>query len=439
MLERAVDCYRKAHRHAQGDPADPAAQDDGEAGVLAQRLGMLVQAGVPRHLRAKVWPLLLGAHRYDPGEYDALVALATRHEAEELADDSLRSFYPPESSEAGIDACAEPVLGDEGLEPQLSPSDALEERVDPGSGGAIARSTPAPAAQPDAIALPGTTVAQDASTDPTPTPRSVSPEHVEWLAQVDKDLRRTFPGHRAMQREGRASLRRVLAAYAVRNPAVGYCQGLNFVAGTFLLFLPEEPAFWCVCAVVERVLPGYFSAELEAPALDARILGQLLRGFFPATAAHLRALEVDIGSLTLHWFLCLFVTSLPTETCLRVWDLIFLEGHPVALFRVALALVDVFNGALVETRESSDAYMLLQALAPMSFDASRLVDTACIAFRGLQPAAVEVLRDKFRREVAEQVGDGRGRGRGSSVGRCMQPGTRAIHGGMRCTVDPFSE
>lgn len=252
---------------------------------------------------------------------------------------------------------------------------------------------------------PGTTVAQDAVADPAATPRSVSPEHVEWLAQVDKDLRRTFPGHRAMQREGRASLRRVLAAYAVRNPAVGYCQGLNFVAGTFLLFLPEEPAFWCVCAVVERVLPGYFSAELEAPALDARILGQLLRGFFPATAAHLRALEVDIGSLTLHWFLCLFVTSLPTETCLRVWDLIFLEGHPVALFRVALALVDVFNGALVETRESSDAYMLLQALAPMSFDASRLVDTACIAFRGLQPAAVEVLRDKFRREVAEQVGD----------------------------------
>lgn len=94
MLERAVDCYRKAHGHAQCVPADPGAQDDGEAGVLAQRLGMLVQAGVPRHLRAKVWPLLLGAHRYDPGEYDALVALATRHEAEELVDDSLRSFYP---------------------------------------------------------------------------------------------------------------------------------------------------------------------------------------------------------------------------------------------------------------------------------------------------------------------------------------------------------
>lgn len=231
----------------------------------------------------------------------------------------------------------------------------------------------------------------------------MNPEHMEWLAQVDKDLRRTFPGHRAMRQEGLASLRRVLAAYAARNPAVGYCQGLNFVAATFLLFLPEESAFWCLCAVVEQVLPGYFSSELEAPALDARILGQLLRGFFPATAAHLEALEVDIGSLTLHWFLCLFVTSLPTETCLRVWDLLYLEGHPVALFRVALALVDVFNHALCTTCESSDAYMLLQALAPMSFDASRLIDTACIGFRGLQPAAVDVLRDKFRREDATEV------------------------------------
>ena len=30
-------------------------------------------------------------------------------------------------------------------------------------------------------------------------------------------------------------MRRVLGAYAVRNPKVGYCQGLNFLAAMFLL------------------------------------------------------------------------------------------------------------------------------------------------------------------------------------------------------------
>jgi Rab-GTPase-TBC domain len=36
------------------------------------------------------------------------------------------------------------------------------------------------------------------------------------------------------QKEGKSALRRVLCAYAMRNPEVGYCQGLNFIAGLLL-------------------------------------------------------------------------------------------------------------------------------------------------------------------------------------------------------------
>lgn len=39
-----------------------------------------------------------------------------------------------------------------------------------------------------------------------------------------QDLPRTFPGHPALNEEGRNSLRRLLLAYARHNPAVGYCQ-----------------------------------------------------------------------------------------------------------------------------------------------------------------------------------------------------------------------
>ena len=55
----------------------------------------------------------------------------------------------------------------------------------------------------------------------------------EALAQVDKDLPRTFCGNGAresddaapaMDAPGRAALRRVLLAYAFHNPEVGYCQ-----------------------------------------------------------------------------------------------------------------------------------------------------------------------------------------------------------------------
>jgi hypothetical protein len=43
---------------------------------------------------------------------------------------------------------------------------------------------------------------------------------------------------------GQAALRRVLRAYSVYDRDVGYCQGMNFIAGMFLTFMSEEEAFW---------------------------------------------------------------------------------------------------------------------------------------------------------------------------------------------------
>ncbi|KAJ0959645.1 putative Rab-GTPase-TBC domain-containing protein [Helianthus annuus] len=59
-----------------------------------------------------------------------------------------------------------------------------------------------------------------------------------------QDLPRTFPGHPALNEEGRNSLRRLLLAYARHNPDVGYCQAMNFFAAMLLLMMPEENAFW---------------------------------------------------------------------------------------------------------------------------------------------------------------------------------------------------
>ena len=55
--------------------------------------------------------------------------------------------------------------------------------------------------------------------------------------------------------------------------------------------------------------------------------------------------------------------------------------------------------ALVATVDSIDAFTLLHAMAPMSFDASRLIDMACIAFAGLTMDQIQALRKAYRTTV----------------------------------------
>ncbi len=47
-------------------------------------------------------------------------------------------------------------------------------------------------------------------------------------------------------------------AYSWHNPAVGYCQSMNFVTAVLLLFVDEASAFALLAVIVEVYLPpGY--------------------------------------------------------------------------------------------------------------------------------------------------------------------------------------
>ncbi|TVU47481.1 hypothetical protein EJB05_07084, partial [Eragrostis curvula] len=194
------------------------------------------------------------------------------------------------------------------------------------------------------------------------------PKTEKWKGQIEKDLPRTFPGHPALDEDGRNALRRLLTAYARHNPSVGYCQAMNFFAGLFLLFMPEENAFWALVGVIDDYFDGYYTEEMIESQVDQLVLEEVVRERFP-------------------------------KLVLRVWDVILFEGNRAMLFRTTLALLDLYGPALVTTKDAGDAITLLQSLAGSTFDSSQLVLTACMGFQSVREMGLRELRKKHRPEI----------------------------------------
>ncbi|KAI3929028.1 hypothetical protein MKX01_029557 [Papaver californicum] len=252
-----------------------------------------------------------------------------------------------------------------------------------------------------------TSVSKDNESDGSLSQNSSSTGHAwppeKWKGQIEKDLPRTFPGHPALDEDGRNALRRLLTAYARHNPSVGYCQAMNFFAGLLLLLMPEENAFWTLMGIIDDYFDGYFSEEMIESQVDQLVFEDLVRERFPKLVNHLDYLGVQVAWVTGPWFLSIFVNMLPWESVLRVWDVLLFEGNRIMLFRTALAIMDLYGPALVTTKDAGDAVTLLQSLAGSTFDSSQLVLTACMGFQFVNEVRLQELRDKHRPSIVAAV------------------------------------
>ena len=194
--------------------------------------------------------------------------------------------------------------------------------------------------------------------------------------QIEKDLNRTFgslKGLRVPPQEALQKLRDVLQAFAEHNPQVAYCQSMNFLAAVLLLVVDEESAFWCLAAIVERLMPGHFSTSMAMCCVDQGVLSELLHLEDRELVAHLEGMQVAPSLVTTQWLLTCFVGSaLPLAALLSLWDAFFERRHVSFLFRVAAALLTTNRDTLLATRDTGDAYRLLTSLG------ERLADPASI-------------------------------------------------------------
>ncbi|XP_044071734.1 TBC1 domain family member 8 isoform X2 [Siniperca chuatsi] len=176
--------------------------------------------------------------------------------------------------------------------------------------------------------------------------------------EIERDLHRSLPDHPAFQNPtGIAALRRVLTAYAHRNPKIGYCQSMNILSSVLLLYAKEEEAFWLLVAVCERMLPDYFNRRVIGAQVDQSVFEELIRERLPELAEHVPDLSA-LSSVSLSWFLTLFLSVLPFHSAVCVVDCFFFHGIK-AIFQLGLAALEANAPQLSSSTDDGQALMIL--------------------------------------------------------------------------------
>lgn len=165
-----------------------------------------------------------------------------------------------------------------------------------------------------------------------------------------KDLHRTFPENikfrpyettsdkEKMNIPIIQSLRRLLLAFSLFSPTIGYCQSLNYIAGMLLLFMNEEEAFWTFVQTITEILPpNIYDVTMEGANIDQNVLMILLSERYPQLWNRISGgksfweCEEDgtgmptCSLVTSHWFLTLYINILPTEVTQLSKDIVSLR------------------------------------------------------------------------------------------------------------------
>lgn len=179
--------------------------------------------------------------------------------------------------------------------------------------------------------------------------QSVKPN--AWTTQIEIDTPRTFPDLPCFGREHQQALLRVLNAYAAYNTRVGYCQGMNYVAGLLLLVsdMQEEESFAVLSCLMDNPaynLSGFYRDKLPLLRRYLKACDKLVGEIVPDLRDHFIKENVQPAVYLHQWFLTLFISCFPLSMVAIIWDVIVCEGLPVVL-RIAISILQVLKESLL--------------------------------------------------------------------------------------------
>lgn len=209
-------------------------------------------------------------------------------------------------------------------------------------------STPATTTASANAPLPSPSVMSETAEDPVKLQARLAAEKKQSAAAVsklEKTIKRDLGARTSYSKYVMAAglqdgLFGICKAYALYDEAVGYAQGMNFIAMPLLFNMPEEEAFSLFVTLMNKYgLRDLFVHDMAGLHLHLYQFERLLEEFEPALYCHLRRREVKPQLYATQWFLTLFAYRFPLQLVLRIYDLILSEGLESAILKFGIVLM----------------------------------------------------------------------------------------------------
>jgi hypothetical protein len=185
------------------------------------------------------------------------------------------------------------------------------------------------------------------------------------LAKLEKAIKRDLGTRTSFSKYAQSAglqdgLFGLCKAYALFDEAVGYAQGINFVAMPLLFNMSEEEAFTLLVRLMHKYnLRSLFEPEMPGLHLYLYKFERLLEDLEPALFVHLKRRHVSPELYATQWFLTLFAYRFPLQLVLRVYDLLFSEGL-TAILKFGIVLMQRNKAALLEMKDMAQITTFLK-------------------------------------------------------------------------------
>ena len=175
----------------------------------------------------------------------------------------------------------------------------------------------------------------------------------ESIVIIENDLPRTFTTlefYNQSTEEGIShisQLRKILRAFTVMRPDIGYVQGMSYIAGFLLMENNEYQTFVLFHnLIIKSQILSFYKFKADDIIQRLKFFRQAFFEELPDLWEYFEEEKIDPRSYIYEWIMTLYTRALPVNVAKRVWDLFFIDGFPL-LFKTALAILKIIKDRIL--------------------------------------------------------------------------------------------